>query len=818
VSTLHLRGCQPEPLAAYLSALGVLRLVSEQVDPEARGYWAGDGFVLASSLDADGLVRFFLEDYAPTPIVAPWNGGSGFWEGDRQEARDVLRSADEPRFAEYRGTLATVCSWPLFLDPDQSLQGLVDRSREEAAGLPASKRSALEKLVRPVESALERIAEVWPDLGAGEISLSTLEERDDAARQRGATPEERAPSADALEASRTLGRAVRKLRTGVQKILRDDGKVRLQQLCRARLPDRALAWLDAAVAVDDAEGFTPLPLLGTGGNEGRLDYTNNFMQRLVELLDPEARDRSARALRAALFGGFTDVLSTDPIGQYDPGAAGGYNQGPGIEHKDTPINPWRYVLLLEGAVSWSGGVTRRFSPDGQGGRQSVVSPFTVRASAVGYGSAAPSDEAHARAELWLPLWERPLRDAELRAFLAEGRAEVGARRARTGVDLARAAATLGVDRGVTAFQRYGLLKRRGDSYVALPAGRFDVREREGADLVGELEPFLARVDRFLRGFPSEPPARLRSARRQLEQGRFAALERGGADRLGALLRSVGALERLLAERDPGLRPAFGEPWRGLSVRWVAAAGGARQLELRLAAALASIRGAGGVGPLRANLEPVDPAKPWAVLQGNGQRAWRGRDLIDRLGAVMARRVLDARREGADGCPTRGALALPPEDAQALLEGHFQSGVLEDLLFGCLLIDWSRGRDVQRLREELWAQRPAPGEEAPLARDWCLLKLACWPEKIGDADPVLPDGALIPLLRANRVGEATALAARRLRIAGLSPFAVDFPPPPADDRGRRLAAALLVPVSGLLSLRRRVLRQDRAERPEIEAEE
>ena len=37
---LELRGCSPDPLMSYLKALGVFRLVSEQVDPDLRGWWA----------------------------------------------------------------------------------------------------------------------------------------------------------------------------------------------------------------------------------------------------------------------------------------------------------------------------------------------------------------------------------------------------------------------------------------------------------------------------------------------------------------------------------------------------------------------------------------------------------------------------------------------------------------------------------------------------------------------------------------------------------------------------------------------------------
>jgi len=44
MTTLHLHhlvGCAPAPLARYLKALGILRLVAEQKDPAVRGWWPG---------------------------------------------------------------------------------------------------------------------------------------------------------------------------------------------------------------------------------------------------------------------------------------------------------------------------------------------------------------------------------------------------------------------------------------------------------------------------------------------------------------------------------------------------------------------------------------------------------------------------------------------------------------------------------------------------------------------------------------------------------------------------------------------------------
>ena len=51
-----LAGCTPQPLAAYLKALGVLRLVAEQKDCHVKGWWACEAFHLESCLDETGLL------------------------------------------------------------------------------------------------------------------------------------------------------------------------------------------------------------------------------------------------------------------------------------------------------------------------------------------------------------------------------------------------------------------------------------------------------------------------------------------------------------------------------------------------------------------------------------------------------------------------------------------------------------------------------------------------------------------------------------------------------------------------------------------
>ena len=58
-----LTGCRPKPLASYLKALGILRLIAEQKDSQAMGLWEGESFVISTELSNDDFVVFFCDEY-----------------------------------------------------------------------------------------------------------------------------------------------------------------------------------------------------------------------------------------------------------------------------------------------------------------------------------------------------------------------------------------------------------------------------------------------------------------------------------------------------------------------------------------------------------------------------------------------------------------------------------------------------------------------------------------------------------------------------------------------------------------------------------
>jgi CRISPR-associated protein Csx17 len=113
VSTLnihHLRGCAPAPLAHYLKALGILRLLAEQKDPNVRGWWQDEHFCVLTTVDREQLKEFFLQEYAPTALINPWGARSGFFPGSSEkgarEALETILRSGLPRLAGFRAAVA----------------------------------------------------------------------------------------------------------------------------------------------------------------------------------------------------------------------------------------------------------------------------------------------------------------------------------------------------------------------------------------------------------------------------------------------------------------------------------------------------------------------------------------------------------------------------------------------------------------------------------------------------------------------------------------------------------------------------------------
>lgn len=181
----HLFGCRPEPLGRYLQGLGVLRLVGEQADPDAQGHWTDGAFVLTTHLDEDALITFFLDRYQPTPMISPWNRGSGLRRsGASKSAEDLIAKAEassDARFEQLRDTIRVARlisdAFPEDKMLDASKDEIVTRARSEMpdAALPwidASAALASDRIVYP------RILGTGGNLGRLDLSAQALEHLD----------------------------------------------------------------------------------------------------------------------------------------------------------------------------------------------------------------------------------------------------------------------------------------------------------------------------------------------------------------------------------------------------------------------------------------------------------------------------------------------------------------------------------------------------------------------------------------------------------------------------------------------------------------
>jgi len=679
VPDLRLEGCSPEPLAHYLKALGVLRLVSEQVDPHARGYWDGECFCLRSTLGAPALLDFFASRYAPTPLLSPWNGGSGFFAADQKSGIDAIAGSDGPRFAAYRRAIAV---------------------------------------------ARRVLSELHLDIKPGKEQKPVLVEH-----------------------------------------------------LRGELDDSALSWLDAALVLTD-DGLRFPPLLGTGGNDGRLEFGNNQMQRLAELL---LGAPTPALLRGALFGEPTaGLLKGKAIGQFLPAGAGGANASPGFD-RDSFINPWNYVLMLEGALLFAAAVTRKLESLAPG---SLAFPFTVRASASGYASSADSDEQETRDELWLPLWRAPASLAELRALFSEGRAKVRrsegghvtSRAAASGVDFARAVTGLGVDRGLHSFVRFGFHVRNGLSYLATPLGRWRVPEHAGehVELLTPLDRWLGRFRRAATG--AHAPASHGRALRRLEGAILRLCETGTSAAVQAVLVALGDAEAILA-RSRGDATLVGlGPVPALPQLWLERADD-DSVEFRLAAALAS-------ADLRTRIVPVRTGR-WLDVD-DGRTVWGDGDLVRNLLATLQRDDIERAQGRSAPPPARRFAALA--DLTAFIDARTDDHRLEALARGLALIDWPQidwpqmdwPQNPTRAPQTRTDPPPAAFAALALAHNWC-------PE--GHV-PKRSPGLLIRAAAGDTRG-ATAIALRRLRGYGLAAPFKDLDERP--NHRTRLAAALAFPL-------------------------
>jgi CRISPR-associated protein Csx17 len=692
LKTRHvLPGLRPTPLASYLAGLGLIRLLGEQADPSATAAWTADGLAITTSVE--DIAAWLAESYVPTPVLSPWNNGSGFGPKDKE--------------------------------PIVRLKALREHSSPRLSGFVIA----------------AQIAETVVSETAGSDKRTVVLE------------------------------------------------------FRNRCPVELLPWIDATVVLTVGDTEFP-PLLGTGGNDGRLDFSTNFHQCLLDVIDAQGSIERARDL---LYGTEVQQLANIPIGQFDPAGAG----GPGSSKfgaASALVNPWGYVLFVEGALLFASSTTRRNQVDS--GRAAM--PFTVFGSPDGFASGAVGEES--RGEVWTPLWGSSFTLSEIRQLFTEARASWRGRPARRAADFYAATRTLGVARGVTGFIRYGLQQRNGLAFAAVPLDHVDVREQREVRLAAQLEDWANRAG------GGDSSSAVATASRQFQRAHLEYARDGGGHRLAEMLAALTILEQAVGRsgRARENTPVRYAPPAGEFLRVLAEDNTA---ELRMAVGIASCRTIPGPNrpsrTMRQLLLPVDPGDKtqqngrWRdapVIAGYGVRPladvlaevliWRCRTAIDEPGSADFRGVTTFRQ----GIP------VPAADLHAFVNGELNGARLDLLFRACLALNW-RGVQHDWPRSDAFVPVVTLGALQPLAAG---LRAGSGVRRGNDLSPAGGDGeeprlALNPgwalRLKAGRVNDVHAEAEGRLHQAGWRVV----PALPSAAGGSRIAAALVPRCKNSLSV-------------------
>jgi CRISPR-associated protein Csx17 len=676
-----LPGLRPEPLAGYLAGLGLIRVLAEQADPRATAAWTPDGLAIAT--EVPDIARWLAEEYVPTPVLSPWNGGSGFGSKDKEPLRrlDLLRTHPSPRLANLR--LA------------------INVAEDVVSGARA----------------------------AGWITESGVAEKD-----------------------------------------------RVVLEFRNRCPDELLPWIDAAIILADDNTFFP-PILGTGGNDGRLEFSTNFHQQLIDVIGTTEKElaRSVMTARDLLAGTQSAPLSDVPIGQFDPGNAG----GPGSSRFGAAAslaNPWSYILAVEGSLLFASSAARR----NQHAAGRAAMPFTVNPSPDGSPNGAAGEES--RGEVWAPVWSREFTLAEIRQLFAEARASWRGRPARRAADFYAATRSLGVARGLDGFIRYGLQRRNGLAFAAVPLDRIAVREKAAVQLTAKVEDWAVRIGH------GDASTAVAEASRGFEKAQLEFARDGEPRALARMLAALTTLEMAAgrSRRAKEAVPPRYAPPAGAFLEELAKIGSA---ELRIAVGIASCTTWPAEGPARSMrqiLLPVNPSgwRDTSIVPGFGARPlagvladvliWRSRTAAAEQGAAAFR-----------GTPTfRAGIPVPAADLHALAGDRLNDKALDLLLRACLALNWHKVR-------HRWDHNQP---DIPVATLGLLHPLAAGlrPGGARDESADEPVPALSPAwatrLAADQVIKVHQEAAARLRQAGWT--AVAAPPAHAGVNGTRIAAALV----------------------------
>lgn len=462
---------------------------------------------------------------------------------------------------------------------------------------------------------------------------------------------------------------------------------------QANASEEHLELFAAHVVPRDRAHFNPL--LGSGGNAGKRAFSDGWKKAVDELKKESDKSpgRARSELQSLLMGEPASwLLEKLNAASWFSDANKLYNSGQGA-YREGLISPWAMALACEGLPFFAGAASRRL---GSRARAVGAFPFVTQAAAPSTSGEAGRDNA----EVWAPVWDRPMTFPEVRALFARGRAEVRGRGAVTPAAFATAIVERGVDAGITGFLRFSLgrttsantFEPRFEGRVVLNQSQVPNHATGAASLASTLERTLALVDRLPRDEKKGQRWRFAGLRGPIERAmiQLAASPSDPEVACGLLDAVVAALDKV--DRNQGYR-ARQVSWEPLPVEWLPALFGSEGPPPEARLALAAVSGFPSSRPFalyRFGVEwqygryvhPKQVPLRWVWGAGGLPRV-----LVD----VLTRRVLDWEKETKDGSrrepPRHLPLPAPCQYVDAWLAGQVDDQSLERWLSRLALFDW-----------------------------------------------------------------------------------------------------------------------------------
>ncbi len=577
------------------------------------------------------------------------------------------------------------------------------------------------------------------------------------------------------------------------------------------------------------------PLLGSGGNAGRRDFSAGWKQAVDALTaGPNAAGKGRGKKKAAA--GIGDAPSPNArrteLGAFLRGeplawlveklAAGSwfseatklYNSGQSPA-REGQVSPWAMVLACEGLAFLAGGASRRL-----GARARAVGAFPFVTQPV--APEVAGEAGRVLAEVWTPLWDRPMTLAEIKTLFSRGRAELRGRGAVTPAAFATAIRKRGVDAGVAEFRRFTLGRTTsGNTFEPRLEARFAIDAGRGAVEAATslaLERAAALIEQ--RDFPRDGK-RFTGLRGPIERAllNVAAQPHRSEAAIALLDAIVAALDRI--DRNRGFREGKVR-WEPLPLEWLPSLFADEQPGLEARLALSLVSGFAGAMPFAAFRFGVEwgreengrreynwSTKPaWFVHSkvAPARWVWGPGELAHVLSLTLLRRLLE---EGKlDETPTprpqgRAPLPVTTRHLHEWLVGDLDESAVVAWLSRLALFDW---RQVpQRVRALVCTETAPPRTDGALALLGLMQPLTDRrPLRVQDLSPndLLSDDtgartteaarSLVMLMRVGNLDAAFRLASARYAMTGTRLASFDVPWRVRDPE--RLVAALLFTIT------------------------